>query len=196
MLIGGFQPFTLCDFPGRTAAIVFTQGCNFHCPFCHNRQLWARQSDTVAPIPQEKVLTFLAERRGYLKGLVITGGEPTLQVDLLVFIRKVKKLGLAVKLDTNGSRPEIMERLFWEALVDYIAMDVKAPFTKYDLLCGSTVNHAAIRKSIGLIAASPVQHHFRTTFYRALLSETDLQLIKDLLPTNADFHIQPCRDVH
>ncbi len=196
MNIAGLQRFTLSDFPGRTAAIVFTQGCNFRCPYCHNRQLWHCKSDTVAPIPQEKVLTFLAERRGYLKGLVITGGEPTLQVDLPVFIRKVKKLGLGVKLDTNGSRPEIVERLFSEALIDYIAMDVKAPFAKYDLLCGRTVDHAAIRKSIGLIAASPGHHHFRTTFYRALLSETDLQLIKDMLPPYADFHIQPCRDVH
>jgi pyruvate formate lyase activating enzyme len=206
MIIGGFQPFTLSDFPGRTAAIVFTQGCNFRCPFCHNRRLWASEVD--GPLrksdqgsneashhkTEADVLTFLTRRQGYLSGLVITGGEPTLQPDLPDFIRKVTCLGLAVKLDTNGSRPEIIRDLLANGLVDYTAMDIKAPLDKYDQLCGGFVDTAAIRESMDIIAASAVPHHFRTTFYKALLSDADIRAVKNMMPPHSDFRIQPCRD--
>ncbi len=196
MLIGGFQPFTLCDFPGRTAAIVFSQGCNFRCPCCHNRQLWPRRPGTLTAVAEEGVLTFLTQRRGRLGGLVITGGEPTLQPDLADFVREVKRLRIAVKLDTNGSRPEVIAALLSEALLDYIAMDVKAPMASYDRLCGVTVDPSAIGQTIGIIAASRIPHHFRTTFDRARLSEADLASIQAMLPPHADYRIQACREVH
>ena len=194
MLIGGFQPFTLSDFPGRTAAIVFTQGCNFRCPYCHNRRLWPNAPHTVDPPTAEEVLALLSKRRGYLRGLVITGGEPTLQTDLISFIREVKQLGMAVKLDTNGSRPNILEDLLVEALVDNIAMDVKAPWNKYALICGRGVDLSAIRQSIGIIAASLVPHHFRTTFFKTLLSQSDIEAIRNMLPPHSNLRIQPHRE--
>ncbi len=194
MLIGGLQPFTLSDFPGRTAAIAFAQGCNFRCPFCHNRQLWSPACKDGQRVFEEDVLALLTNRRGYLSGLVITGGEPTLQADLLSFIRHVKRLGMAVKLDTNGSRPEILEMLLDEALVDHIAMDVKAPWNKYELLCGVEVDPSAIRQSIGIIAASTVAHHFRTTHIKALLDQTDVKAIRDMLPPHSEFRVQRHRD--
>ena len=196
MKIGGFQPFSLSDFPGRPAAIVFSQGCNFRCPYCHNRQLWPRQSSTAPPLSPEDVLNFLAQRQGCLSGLVITGGEPTLQPDLVNFARDVKRLGMAVKLDTNGSRPEILEILLARRLVDYIAMDVKAPLAIYDRLCGVPVDPAVIRDAIHLIVASTVRYHFRTTFDRTRLSAVDLDAIKAMLPPRVDYRVQPCRKVH
>jgi pyruvate formate lyase activating enzyme len=190
--IGGFQPFSLSDFPGRAAAIVFTQGCNFSCPYCHNRSLWP-----FRPPPPEKtaaeVLAFLAVRRGRLAGLVVTGGEPTLQRGLAGFLAGVKGLGLAVKLDTNGSRPAVVAALLADALVDYIAMDVKAPWEKYDLLCGRPVDDDAVRRSMALIAASGVPHHFRTTFYKPLLCQADIEAIKGALPEPSAFKLQVCR---
>jgi pyruvate formate lyase activating enzyme len=194
MKIGGFQPFTLSDFPGRAAAIVFTQGCNFRCPYCHNRQLWPFKPKGPTQIREHGVLNFLKERRNHLSGLVITGGEPTLQTNLLSFVRKVKQLGLGVKLDTNGSRPAVLKNLLEESLVDYIAMDIKAPFAKYDALCGGSVNRSAIQSSIRMIATSEVPHHFRTTFYQELLSDIDIRAIRGLLPLHSDFCLQPYRE--
>jgi pyruvate formate lyase activating enzyme len=194
MNIGGFQPFTLSDFPGRAAAIVFVQGCNFRCPYCHNRQLWPQKLNVANNISESDVLVFLGQRQGCISGLVITGGEPTLQTDLVNFIRAVRRLGVAVKLDTNGSRPEVVEALLDEALIDYIAMDVKAPYTKYDSLCGGAVDKSDIFKSINIIADSNVCHHFRTTFYPALLTEIDLQLVKEMLPPQSGHCIQVYRE--
>jgi pyruvate formate lyase activating enzyme len=193
MRLGGFQPFSLSDFPGRAAAIVFTQGCNFRCPFCHNPSLWPAVPANPPDATAEAVLAFLAERRRLLAGLVITGGEPTLQAGLPGFLEAVKRLGLGVKLDTNGSRPEVIAKLLAHGLVDYVAMDLKAPLEKYDLLCGCAVNKGAIRRSRDLIAASRVAHHFRTTFYRALLSDTDIAAIQASLPVRSVFKLQACR---
>jgi pyruvate formate lyase activating enzyme len=189
--IGGFQPFSLSDFPGRPSAIVFTQGCNFRCPFCHNPLLWPTTSGKPAAAP-ESILSFLARRRGLLGGVVVTGGEPTLQTGLAEFIAAVKALGLSVKLDTNGSRPDVVADLLSAGLVDYVAMDVKASMEKYDLLCGCSVDRAAIHRSVAIIAASGVPHHFRTTFYQAMLSEIDIEAIKARLPARSEFRLQAC----
>jgi pyruvate formate lyase activating enzyme len=191
--IGGMQPFSLSDFPGRAAAIVFTQGCNFRCPFCHNASLWPTVPSKPPATTAKQVLSFLAGRRGLLGGVVITGGEPTLQADLAAFLYEVKALGLTVKLDTNGSRPDVVAGLLSDSLVDYVAMDVKAPMEKYPLLCGFPVDKGAIRRSMDLIAKSGVPHHFRTTFFEALLSETDIDAIKALLPAHSLFIRQPCK---
>jgi pyruvate formate lyase activating enzyme len=192
MAIGGFQPFSLSDFPGRPAAIVFTQGCNFRCPFCHNVSLWPATAAAPGAAP-ETILSFLAGRRGLLGGVVVTGGEPTLQAGLADFLAAVRGLGLTVKLDTNGSRPDTVAGLLSGGLVDYVAMDVKAPFSKYNQLCGCAVDKMAIRRSMDLIAASGVPHHFRTTFYQTLLSETDIEAIQTLVPAGSEFKLQAYR---
>jgi len=128
MKIGGLHKFSLSDYPGHVAAVVFTQGCNFRCPFCHNGSLIPSSVPDSSLIPQEKVFEFLEDRSSQLDGVVITGGEPTIQPDLPEFIHRIIAMDLLlVKLDTNGSRPEVLHRLLKEKLMDYIAMDIKAP---------------------------------------------------------------------
>jgi pyruvate formate lyase activating enzyme len=196
MKIGGFQPFTLSDFPGRVAAIVFTQGCNFRCPFCHNGALIPFQAPENALISQDYVLAYLEERRGRLDGVVVTGGEPTLQPDLEDFLRRVKALGLQVKLDTNGSRPETVAALLDEGLLDYVAMDVKAPLEYYPRLTGSRVPARAMEDTIALLTHSGVEHEFRTTYVEPLLTEADLRAIRALLPPRALHRIQKFNPEH
>jgi len=194
MLIGGFQPFTLSDYPGQSAAIVFTQGCNFRCPYCHNRSLWPRSITKPPTHTTEKVLEFMSYRQGRLSGVVITGGEPTLQGDLSEFLQKLKRMGFSVKLDTNGSRPDVVAALLADGLVDYIAMDIKAPLEKYTLLCGRPVDTDAICRSITVIADGGLPFHFRTTFYRPLLAENDLAALKKILPSHAKHLTQAYRE--
>ena len=193
MRFGGFQPFTLSDFPGRTAAIAFTQGCNFRCPFCHNAALLPMLTPEERLIPERIILEHLQRRRGRLEGLVVTGGEPTLQQGLPAFLRKVRALGFAVKLDTNGSRPDMLRTLLEEQLVDFVAMDVKAPAHKYALLSGMPRSAETIYESVALIAASGVEHHFRTTHVPDLLGVADLQAITAQLPAGSPHLIQQFR---
>jgi len=180
--IGGFEPFSLCDFPSRPAAVVFSQGCNFRCPFCHNAGLLAMRSGSI---PQRDVRERLSRRRGLLSGVVVGGGEPCLQADLAEFCDSVKSLGFAVKLDTNGSRPSVLRELLAQGLVDYVAMDVKAPPHLYATLAGVELDWSVIEESMGVLAASSVPHHFRTTVVPSLLSEGDLDEIVSLLPAGA-----------
>ena len=169
MRIGGLQRFTLIDFPGRVAAIVFTEGCNFRCPYCYNRELVVPEH-YAEPIPEEEVLRFLESRRGQLEGVVITGGEPTVQEDLADFVRRVKDLGFLVKLDTNGSHPDAIARLLDAGLLDYIAMDIKAPLARYREITRSEIDEATIRASVDLLMKGAVAHEFRTTVVREQLS--------------------------
>ncbi len=173
------MPFSLCDFPSHPAAVVFAQGCNFRCPFCHNGGLLAM---TAGSIPPAEVLDRLARRRDLLHGVVVSGGEPCLQPDLAAFCASVKALGLAVKLDTNGSRPSVLRDLFARRLVDYVAMDVKAPPRLYAKLAGVDVEWDVIQESIRVLAACGVPHQFRTTVVEAILSDEDLEEIAGLLP--------------
>jgi pyruvate formate lyase activating enzyme len=180
MRIGGLQKFSLIDYPGRISAIVFTQGCNFRCPYCHNPEL----VDPVqyGPVlPEEEVISFLEKRRGKLDAVTLTGGEPTLQPDLDRFLQEIKKMGYLIKLDTNGSMPDALERLIHGGLVDYLAMDVKGPLQKYVQIAGTEVQTRKIRKSIALIANSGIDHEFRTTVVRSQLVNEDLIAIAGLL---------------
>ena len=190
MKISGFQSITLSDFPGQTAAIVFTQGCNFCCPFCHNHQLLDAVACPSSSIDVENVLQLLDRRKKMLDGLVITGGEPTLQSGLDVFIDRVKRLGLQVKLDTNGSRPDVIIDLLNKDLLDFIAMDIKAPLEKYGMLAGVNVNKDDIRKSIEIIVNSGIKSQFRTTFVPDLLDESDIVLIRQMIPAGVEYKIQ------
>jgi len=187
--IGGLQPVTASDFPGRMAAIVFTQGCNFHCPFCHNGSLLPMDAD--ARIAEHDVWSFLQKRQKLLDGVVISGGEPSLQSDLAGFCRQVKDMGFAVKLDTNGSRPGVIKALLDGNYVDFIAMDIKAPLSRLPELTGTVSQGPQIRRSISLIAASGVDHLFRTTDVKPLLSSEDHRSIKELVPPGSLHVVQP-----
>lgn len=165
MVIKGFQPLTLIDFPGKLAATVFTPGCNFRCPFCYNPTL-VRDDVSLPLIPEEAVFGHLEKRRGLLEGLVVTGGEPTLQEDLPEFLRKVKSLGYAVKLDSNGSHPEVIKKLLAENLVDYLALDVKTSLDKaYGRIVGGAGEGilAPVKESLAILLSGAVAGELRTT---------------------------------
>ncbi|MGZ3577650.1 MAG: anaerobic ribonucleoside-triphosphate reductase activating protein [Syntrophales bacterium] len=187
MLIGGLQKVSLIEYPGKIGAIAFTQGCNFRCPYCHNPEL-------VDPdlyrecLSEEGVLSFLQKRKGKLDALTITGGEPTIQVDLLDFIKCVKNIGYLIKLDTNGSCPEVLERLIGGRLVDYIAMDIKGPLHKYRTVTRSKIDEDKIRQSIEIIMKSGMPYEFRTTVPKRLLDVDDL-LEMGMLLKNAGCYI-------
>ena len=196
MKFGGFQPLTLSDYPGITAAIAFTQGCNFRCPFCHNGALIPPMAAESCLLPESEILNHLRKRRGKLEGLVVTGGEPTIQPALPGFLRRVKSLGYKIKLDTNGSRPEVLAALLEQGLLDYIAMDLKAPLEKYALLGGVSVSMRALEESIALLAWSGVTHEFRTTVVPNLLTPQDLKQIESLVPAGSFWRRQAFRPEH
>ncbi len=191
MQIGGLVPFTLSDFPGEIAATCFVQGCNFSCPFCHNRPLIPRSSPEAAEAGTEKILSFLSRRKGKVTALVVSGGEPTLQQDLDDFLEQVKALGLKVKLDTNGSRPKVLKRLLEKDLLDFVAMDVKAPWEKYHVLAGRPVDTGVLEQSVKLILDCGIRCLFRTTFVPGLLDHEDIEKIRGILPSGAPYRVQP-----
>ncbi len=191
MKIGGLTKLSLSDYPGHTTAVIFTQGCNFRCPFCHNGRLL-----TMDPPPDELtserwVLEFLEERSGFLDAVTISGGEPTLQHDLADFIREVRRFGYKIKLDTNGSRPDVVQTLLVDGLVDFIAMDLKAPWQKYDRLTGVRPPIDLISKTMSLITRSATQHMFRLTFVPQLLTSDDIDEVRRLVPAGSVFKVQP-----
>jgi pyruvate formate lyase activating enzyme len=189
MKIGGFQRFSLIDYPGKICAIVFTQGCNFRCPYCHNPEL-VNPELFEAPIPEKEVLSFLANRHGKLDAVEITGGEPTLQPDLIDFIREIKDMGYLVKLDTNGSKPEILSEAIEDGIVDYLAMDVKAPLERYKEITHSGVDPANIKESIELIKSSGLDYEFRTTVVKSQLGKRDILEIAWLIRGSKRYVLQ------
>lgn len=190
MLLGGLQKLTLIDFPAKVAATVFTIGCNFKCGFCHNPEIVDPVLIKNQPlISENNFFEFLKSRKGILDGVCITGGEPTLQKDLANFLLRIKSLGFAVKLDTNGSHPEAVERLIEEKLVDYIAMDIKGPMEKYKEIT-KTANLDNIKKSIELIRNSGIDYEFRTTILPKFHSEKDLLEIAKWLKGSKKYFLQ------
>ena len=184
MVIAGFQKMTLLDYPGKLAALVFTQGCNFACSYCHNPEMIPRTMKRIIPgsesLRPQDLFNFLKRRSGLLDGVVITGGEPTLQEDLEGFIREIKSLGYLIKLDTNGSRPEVLERLLKAYLLDYIAMDLKQTSEKYaELTRNDCVSK--ILNSIKLIMQSGVDYEFRSTLVPGIHCETDIAAMGHLI---------------
>jgi pyruvate formate lyase activating enzyme len=180
MKFGGLQKISLIDYSGQISAIVFTQGCNFRCLYCHNPEL-VDPAQYGPILPEEEVISFLEKRRGKLDAVTVTGGEPTLQPDLDRFLQELKGMGYLTKIDTNGSNPDVLQRLIRGRLVDYIAMDVKGPLRKYERIANVKVNTAKIRKSIDLITASGIEHEFRTTVVRSQLDSKDLIATAKLL---------------
>lgn len=176
MKIGGLQKVSLIDYPRHICAVVFLQGCNFHCPYCHNPEL-VDPAQFGECVPEEDIWRYLEARRGKLDAVTVSGGEPTLQTDLPEFIRQIRNRGFKVKIDTNGSRPDVLDGLIRDGLVDYIAMDVKGPLPKYRLITGSHITAEAIARSIEIIKASGIAYEFRTTAVKSLLTPDDLIMI-------------------
>ncbi len=191
MKIGGFQKFSLIDYPGKLTSTVFTQGCNFRCPYCHNPEL-VNPRLFREPISLEEIVTFLEKRRGKIDAVTISGGEPTLQQDLPVFARRLKDMGYLIKLDTNGSNPFIIESLLDERLVDFIAMDIKTTIPRYSDVVNCPVNTRNIRKSIHIVMQSEVEYEFRTTLARPYLSPDDVLRIGDTIKTARRYALQQC----
>lgn len=187
MKIAGWTSLSLSDFPGRTAAVLFTPGCNFRCPFCHNGSLLSgSQGRSWGTIYAQ-----LKTRRSLLEGVVISGGEPSLQPGLADCLAQCRALGLQTKLDTNGSCPEILGTILDAGLLDYVAMDIKAPWADYRRLAGVAVDVTALQESVQRIVASGVEHQFRTTYVPALLRETDLERIRSQIPACSPHCVQP-----
>lgn len=184
MILGGLQKTTLIDFPGRVACTVFLLGCNFRCPFCYSAELVLPEKIKNQPrVSEEEFFAFLAERKGLLEGVVICGGEPTFNQELPDFIGKIKKEGFLVKLDTNGSNPGMLKKLIAKNLVDYIAMDIKAPFSNYGKATGGKGDLDQIKESAELIKNSGVDYEFRTTVVPGIHAKEDiLRIAKDISP--------------
>jgi pyruvate formate lyase activating enzyme len=162
MIAGGFQKNSLIDFPGKISSVVFTKGCNFKCPYCHNPELISFEKDEFI-VDTDEIFDFLKKRKGFIDAVVITGGEPCLQKDIIDFAKKIKNLGFLLKLDTNGSRPEVVEKLLKENLLDLIAMDIKTLFNNYDDLTNEKNMEEKLKTSVSLIMNSGVDYYFRTT---------------------------------
>lgn len=195
MLIGGFQKLTLIDYPGKVATVVFTIGCNFRCSFCHNPELISPSLEMVkiGQENEEAFFAFLKKRRGLLDGVCVTGGEPTVQRDLIPFLGRVKKMGFLVKLDTNGLRPEALREVLQQKLVDYIAMDVKHAPKKYALAMGAEIDMEKIKESVEIIKKSGLPYEFRTTVVPGIHTEGDFEAIGKWIRGAKRYYLQPFR---
>ena len=179
MKIAGFQKLSLVDYPQKLASVVFTRGCSFRCHYCHNPKLVLPK--LYAPLLNErKILDFLIKRKKLINSVVISGGEPTQQVDLIDFIKKLKTKNFNIKLDTNGSNSTILKKLLDKKLLDYIAMDIKAPFKKYSLISPTKIIIERIKESIDIILNSNIKYEFRTTVCDLLSKEDLIDIAKSI----------------
>jgi pyruvate formate lyase activating enzyme len=169
MIAGGLQKNSLIDYPGKVSCVCFLTGCNFDCPYCHNPDLVLKNMMRLQPLDEDALYTFLETRKGFLDGVVVSGGEPTLESELVPFCRKVKAMGYDLKLDTNGSRPRVIKTLIEEGLVDYVAMDVKTEPGLYSQFIKRGYDPAGLFSSIKIIMESGIDYEFRTTCVRVLV---------------------------
>ncbi|MBN1914787.1 MAG: anaerobic ribonucleoside-triphosphate reductase activating protein [Parachlamydiales bacterium] len=198
MKFGGLQKFSLIDYPAKVACVLFVQGCSFRCPFCHNPSLVDPKAFTSLQ-QEEDILRFLEKRRGKLDGIVISGGEPTLFPQLPSFLKKIQEMGFSIKLDTNGNHPSVIQKLLEASLIDYIAMDIKAPLEKYSQTVNMQIKTQNIEKSINHIMHASIPYEFRTTLVPTLHDEQDIEKMA-LLIANASLYIlqkfQPANALH
>ncbi len=184
MTIGGFKKFSVIEYPGHLSAVIFLKGCNFRCPYCYNKELVKpkAKSEKGKAIPEKEIFEFLKSRKGLLDAVCITGGEPTLQKDLKQFCKKIKKLGFKIMIETNGSNPDVLEKLIKEKLIDAVALDIKTSPSNYQKLIGKLPKANTlekIKKSIDLIKKSNIFYEFRTTCVPEIVAESDLkELVK------------------
>jgi len=196
MKISGIQKFTTLDYPEHAACIVFTPGCNFRCGYCHNPEFVLPEKIKELQhgfIPEEALFVFLEKRVGLLDGVVISGGEPTIMPDLLIFMKKVKDRGFLVKLDTNGNRPSVIQKAIDEHLVDYIAMDVKTSYKKYTDLVGKFAVPEKIRESIEIIKKSGIDYEFRSTLIRETHPQEVLEDMATMMKGSDKLYLQTFR---
>ncbi|MBQ7356890.1 MAG: anaerobic ribonucleoside-triphosphate reductase activating protein, partial [Clostridia bacterium] len=187
MILSGLQKLTLLDFPGRIAATVFTRGCNMRCPFCHNASLVVGGADII---PEDEFFAFLESRRGRLGGVCVSGGEPTLQADLPRFIEKIKAMDFEVKLDTNGTNPDMLSSLIDGGLLDYVAMDIKSSPEGYARVSGVSPDMEKIKRSIELLLSDKIDYEFRTTVAKPLFSTGDFVEIGKLIKGAKRYYLQ------
>lgn len=194
-IFAGLQKLTLLDYPGKVACTLFTRGCNFRCPFCHNASLVVR-ADEQQTYGNDEILAFLKRRKGVLDGVAITGGEPTLMSGLYDFIKQVKELNYSVKLDTNGTRPDVLKRLVNDGLVDYVAMDIKNSPEKYAYTCGLPNDYdlTKIEESKDFLMEGRVDFEFRTTVAKPFHSEEDFYKIGGWLRGSEKYFLQQFKD--
>jgi len=193
MKISGIIKTTLIDYPGHIATSIFTQGCNFKCPYCHNPDLIPAESGEEEYMDLDYFWDFLEDRKDFLDGVAITGGEPTLQNDLIEFIEKIKMKNFKVKLDTNGSRPDIIKNIINNKLIDYIAMDIKSSISKYSNYSDDNNIEDKIIESIKVIKNSEINYEFRTTVVPGLHNENDIEEITKIVAGSKNFTIQNFR---
>lgn len=191
--IKGVQRTSLIDYPGKVASVIFVSECNFRCPYCHNPELVL--DEIKKDINPEEFLEFLEKKKKWLDGICITGGEPTLHKGLVDFVKEVKKRGFLVKIDTNGANPSMIEKLLKEKLVDYVAMDIKAPLDKYEKIIKTKVDKKAIKKTVDLLMNSNIDYEFRTTVVPGLFDEKDAEKIGQWLKGAKKFCIQQFRNI-
>ncbi|HOW60709.1 MAG TPA: anaerobic ribonucleoside-triphosphate reductase activating protein [Candidatus Moranbacteria bacterium] len=195
MKIGGYQKLTLIDYPGIIATTLFTVGCSFRCPFCHNPELVLRSNFVSGTEKKEKeFFEFLKKRKGKIEGVCITGGEPTIQPDIIDFIKKIKEFGFLVKFDTNGTRPDILKKLLDLKLLDFVAMDIKNQLKKYDKTVGMKVDKKRIKLSVNLILNSRVPYEFRTTAVPGIHNEEDFLEIAKWIKGAEAYYLQEYRE--
>ena len=187
MKISGFDKLTLCNYPDKVACTIFTSGCNLRCPFCHNSGLVTNNYNEIS---FDSIYEYLKKRIGILDGVCITGGEPLIHADIKDYIKKIKDLGYLVKIDTNGCNPKLLKELIDLKLVDYIAMDIKNIYSKYDITSGVKVNIDNIKKSISIIENSGIDYEFRTTIVKEFHSTQDIKEILSYISSNSNYYIQ------
>lgn len=180
MKIGGVQKTSLIDYPGKISTIIFSQGCNFRCRYCYNSKL-VLPDLFEKPIEENEVISFLYRRKDKIDGVVISGGEPTVHNDLPKLIKRIKEMGLLVKIDTNGTNTKMIKNLINKNLVDYVAMDIKAPLEKYEEITQVEVNKKSIEKTIEILMNSEIDYEFRTTYVKSLLSLDDFRKIGEMI---------------
>lgn len=191
MIIGGIVRNSFVDYPGKIACVIFTRGCNFRCWYCHNSHLLNAGENKV---DQEKLMAFLRERKNFLDGVVVSGGEPTLQPDLIDFLKSLKSFGYSVKLDTNGTRSDVLADILGQKLVDFVAMDIKAPLEDYEKIVCSKPLIEEVKKSISILINSDIDYEFRTTFSPDLLV-SDIEKICKSIAGAKKYCIQKYRQV-
>ena len=190
MIIGGLQKSTLIDYPKKVAATIFLSGCNFRCPFCHNPELVLPEIiQKKDPIAEKEIFDFLEERKGFLDGIVICGGEPTVHSDLPEFVEKIKKMGFLLKLDTNGSNPKMLESMIQNNLLDYVAMDVKSSKERYGQATGfPNIDIEKIEQSVDILKKNNIDYEFRTTLVPGLVDKEDvLKIVEWITPAKKYF---------
>lgn len=194
MQIHGFNKTTLLDYPGHLASTIFLGGCNFRCPFCHNASLVLAPAEQPI-IPEEEIFNTLIKRKGILEGVCITGGEPTIYPGLKNFIKKIKDLGLLVKLDTNGNNPDIIKDLITTHSIDYIAMDIKNSKENYGLSVGiKSFDVSRVSESVSILLSSNIDYEFRTTIVKELHTKEDIISIGKWIQSAGNYYLQPYKD--